>query len=69
MPLGLSTLFARLIVACRSVLIVGSLEGSGGGDVVGFPDGFCFVDLNFVGVFLMCPFEVSGDGLRCFWTE
>ena len=37
-------------------------------EVIGFSDGFCFVERNFVGVCLMCPFEVMGEGFRCFCT-
>ena len=66
--LGLSTLFARFIVACNSDLIVGFSDGSVDVEVIGSFDGFCFVERNFVGVCLMCPLEVIGEGFRCFCT-
>ena len=36
--------------------------------MIGFSDGFILVERNFVGVCLMCPFEVMGEGFRCFCT-
>ena len=63
-----SSLFARLIVACSMLCMVGTLDGFCVGEKLGLSDGFLFVDLNFVGVCLMCPFEVIGGGKRYFWT-
>ena len=68
MPLGRVTLFAKFIVACRSVAIVGFSEGTVGDEVVGFSDGFILVERNFVGVCLMCPFEVMDEGFKCLLT-
>ena len=56
------------IVACNSDLNVGCSDVTLDVDVIGFYDGFCFVERSFVGVCLMCPFEVMGEGLRCFCT-
>ena len=58
----------RFIVAWSMLSIVGSLDGMCDVEETGFLDGLFCVDLNFVGVCLMCPFEVSGDGRRYFWT-
>ena len=59
---------ARFIVSWSMLAIVGSLVGRCDVEETGFLDGLFFVDLNFVGVCLMCPFEVIGDGRRYLWT-
>ena len=42
--------------------IVGTSDGLCDGEKIGFSDGIFFVERSFVGVCLMCPLEVIGDG-------